>query len=289
VLISVIIPIGNLARDIQNIENIIHETQKDFIELIFILDTDENLADLQLINLCHEKGLENYQIIKSEGRNPGTSRNQGVLVSKSEWLVFCDSDDLPNVSNIASEIANCGSNIDIVIGTFETQDLSQKNIGQSSFHQNLNLCWYSIALDPGLWRWVVRRSFANNIKFPELSMGEDQCYIAKLLQNNPEVFFSHKIFYRYRIGNRESLVGSKLKIVDLIEILRIELSLENYPKRYNNLKNFMVVRQLITLLKHGNTAYRSQTAELLFKFISTLSPRDYFLALRFILRVLKVR
>jgi glycosyltransferase involved in cell wall biosynthesis len=288
VLISFIIPIGNLARDIQNINSIILEMQKDLIELVFVLDTDEKSAYLQLINLCHENGLKNYQIIKSEGRNPGTSRNQGVLISEGEWIVFCDSDDLPNFNNIASEVINCSSDIDVVIGTFETQRLSQKNNGLSSINQNLNLFWYSIALNPGLWRWVVRRDFANNVKFPELSMGEDQCYIAKLLQNDPKVFFSQKVFYRYRVGSRDSLISSKLKIGELIKILRIELSLENFPKRYNDVKNFMVIRQILTVLKHGNILHRFQAAGLLCKYIFTLSPRDYLSVLRFVMRIFKL-
>jgi glycosyltransferase involved in cell wall biosynthesis len=285
VLISFIIPIGNLARDIENINSIILEMQKDFIELVFVLDTDEKSAYLQLINLCHENGLKNYQIIKSEGRNPGTSRNQGVLISEGEWIVFCDSDDLPNFNNIASEVTKCSSDIDVVIGTFETQRLSQKNNGLSSINQNLNLFWYSIALNPGLWRWVIRRDFANNVKFPELSMGEDQCYIAKLLQNDPKVFFSQKIFYSYRVGSGDSLISSKLKIGELIKILRIELSLENYPKRYNDIKNFMVIRQMLTVLKHGNTLHRFQAADLLCKYIFTLSPRDFLSVLRFVMRI----
>lgn len=287
-LISFIIPIGNLARDIANINSIILEMQKNFIELVFVLDTDEKSADIQLISLCHENGLINYQIIKSEGRNPGTSRNQGVLISEGEWIVFCDSDDLPNFNNIATEVANCSSDIDIVVGTFETQRLSQKDNGLSSIHQNLNLFWHSIALNPGLWRWAVRRDFANNVKFPELSMGEDQCYIAKLLQNDPKVFFSQKVFYRYRVGSGDSLISSKLKIGDLIKIIRIELSLDNYPKRYNNIKNFMVTRQILTVLKRGNTLHRFQAVEMLFKFIFTLNPRDYFLVLRFVMRVFKI-
>jgi hypothetical protein len=150
------------------------------------------------------------------------------------------------------------------------------------------LFWHSIALNPGLWRWVVRRDFAKNVKFPELSMGEDQCYIAKLLQNDPKVFFSQKVFYRYRVGSGDSLIGSRLKIGDLIEILRIEFSLGNYPKRYNNVKNFMVIRQMLTVFKYGNTFHRFQAAKLFFKFIFTLSPRDYFLILRFIMRVFKI-
>lgn len=286
-LISFIIPVGNLARDIQNINNIILEMQKDFIELVFVLDTDEKSADLQLMNLCLENGLKHYQIIKSQGRNPGTSRNQGILISKGAWIVFCDSDDLPNFNNISSEVANCGGDIDILIGTFETERLSQNNNGRSSIHQNLNLFWYSIALNPGLWRWVVRRDFANNVKFPELSMGEDQCYIVKLLQNDPKVFFSQQVFYRYRVGSGDSLISSKSKIGDLIEILRIELSLDSYPKKYNDIKNFMVTRQILTVLKRGKTIYRFQAVEMLLKFIFTLKARDYFLVLKFIMRVLR--
>lgn len=286
-LISFIIPIGNLARDIQNVKKIILEIQKDFIELVFVLDTDETAADLQLISLCHENKLIYYQIIKSEGRNPGTSRNQGVLVSKGEWVAFCDSDDLPNVNNIVSELVNCGTDIDVVIGNFEVQHVSQKNIGIGSIHENLNLIWYSIALHPGLWRWTIRRNFANRVQFPELSMGEDQCYIAELLQNDPEVFFSQKVFYRYRVGSGDSLISATSRIGDLIEILRIELSLKNYPKRYNDMKNFLIIRQVLTVLKHGSALHRFQTGKILFRFIFTLSPRGCFLLLRFILRILR--
>jgi len=284
-LVSAIIPIGNLAKDLQNIKSVIFELLEFPMELIFVLDTNEHLADSQLLNLCRETGIKNYQILKSSGRNPGTSRNVGISAANGDWLVFFDSDDMPNAKNIISEVTSCNTNIDIIIGTYEVQSSSPNSNQLTSIFHNSDLLWPSISLNPGLWRWVIRREFVHDVTFPALSMGEDQCYLAKLLQNNPEIIFSPKIFYRYRRSQNNSLTNSKAKINDLIEIIKMELSLKNFPLIYRKVKNYIVIRQLLTLAKNGNSIIRLEAFKLFFKFIFSLSPKDYITSIKFIFKV----
>ena len=288
-LVSAIIPIGHLAKDLQNIESIILELSEFPIELIFILDTSEKTAESQLLNLCNKTGIRNYQILKSNGRNPGATRNIGISAATGDWLVFFDSDDMPNAKNIVSGVTSCNSDIDVIIGTYEVQLFSLNSHQRISIYHNSDLSWPSISLNPGLWRWVVRREFVRDVTFPELSMGEDQCYLATLLQNNPKIVFSPKIFYRYNRRQNNSLTGSKAKIRDLLEVIKMELSLRNFSLNYRKVKNYIIIRQLITLIKNGDSTIRFQAFKLFFKFLFTLSPLDYITSFKFILSVFRFK
>ena len=49
-LLSVIIPIGNLERDIENLYKIIDHVPKSLVEVIFVLDDDEKMLEVNLRN-----------------------------------------------------------------------------------------------------------------------------------------------------------------------------------------------------------------------------------------------
>jgi hypothetical protein len=65
----------------------------------------------------------------------------------------------------------------------------------------------------------------------------------------------------------------------------MELSLKNFPLIYRKIKNYIIIRQLLTLAKNGNSIIRLEAFKLFFKFIFSLSPKDYFTSIKFVFKV----
>ena len=287
ILLSTIIPIGNLAVDFENLRNIIRLSDAKPIELVFILDTGEEQAFKQLQLLCFNERLPSFQIVEGTGRNPGASRNIGISLAQGEWVIFCDSDDMPNFVNIINSISQDRNDSDVLIGDYEIENLTLKTVYARIMDKNSNSIWESIALYPGLWRWVIKKELLMGVSFPEYSMGEDQCFLIRILSKEPKVNFFSEVLYRYRIGGRSSLTSTKTKINDLIPIIRLELSQNRFPQNFISFKNFVVIRQIFTLVKHGTFVGKSWALILFVKYISSHSPAEYLTTLIDIVKVLR--
>jgi glycosyltransferase involved in cell wall biosynthesis len=288
ILLSVIIPINKFERDFENLGRIICASKSLYIELIFVLDTFEKSAQVSLEKLCQNENLINYKILKSNGRNPGSSRNIGILNAIGEWILFCDSDDLPNLEIVLDHILNAKIDIDVIIGSYEIENLKTGSIKQV-VQNKPNLNWELIAMAPGLWRWVIRRSLLEKITFPELSMGEDQCFIIRLFVKEPRVQFSQNFFYKYRIGVSSSLTNSENKINDLEQIIKLEFLFDKITIKYARIRNYMIIKQILTLVLKGGLALKFRGFFYLIRIIGTISPKEYIKIMRFILLIIGKR
>jgi len=288
VLLSVIIPINKIRRDLDNLVSIIRLANGLSIELVFVLDTSEDSAYEILTNICQSGNLNNYKILENFKRNPGSSKNTGIPKAFGDWVFFCDSDDLPNFQIISSYLLNVKGDVDVVIGAYEIENLQNRQIIQ--FDQGKSfLNWESISVAPGLWRWLIRRELLTGITFPELSMGEDQCFIIRLFAKEPRVEFSQEIFYRYRVGVLGSLTSNKKNIDDLEEVIKLEFLCESLSRKYSRIRNQMIIRQIITLILKGNLKLRIRGLIHLVKIMSIIPPREYTNIIKYISLILMNR
>jgi glycosyltransferase involved in cell wall biosynthesis len=283
-MLSVVIPIGNLARDFYNLTETIKQSCLADVELIFVLDTDEEKANVKLRNLCKAEHQAKFSVFKCSERNPGASRNIGITNATGEWIAFCDSDDTPNFKKIVDAINEVQDNYDVIIGSFEIEKKSSNYISKHLVGDGSALSWESISHNPGVWRWITRNSFIHSVAFPELSMGEDQCFILRILQRNPEIKFSQEFFYKYKIGFADSITTNLSKIDDLISVIKIELAISDFPREYMSVRNNMIFRQILTLLYRGNFKTKFRAIYLMIEFTFTISPKNYLSITKFMLK-----
>jgi len=288
-LLSVIIPIGNFSSNFENIQNIIISSDHLTTEFVFILDTNETLAFQKLCKLCEMYLDNNYIILICEDRNPGSSRNLGILSCSGEWILFCDCDDFPYLENVIDAITSRDLNSQIIIGSYEIEKLGLVESQTLNFELAMNKQWENIANNPGIWRWLFKRDLILNIKFPELSMGEDQYFMIQALAIAPEIEFTHKVVYKYRTGIINSLTQSKNHLFDLAAVLKLELRVKKFPIKYITIKNLLILKQIITLFKNGLFFQKLQAINFLLTFLFSISVHDFKTCISFIAYLLRNR
>jgi glycosyltransferase involved in cell wall biosynthesis len=286
-MLSVVIPIGNLERDFENLKSLINTVPEKKVELVLVLDTDEKLAFVKLSGLCKTQKLRHYKILECADRNPGSSRNIGMESAKGEWIIFCDSDDIPVFSNLLNAISETNDVYDIVIGSFFRENNFGTRTPHSLTESESTMNWYLISLNPGVWRWLIRKNLVEQITFPNFSMGEDQFFLIKLLLEPFRIKFTPDFFYIYRSNTQGSLTNNKTKIPDLVKIIKLEMSYLRVIKSRSSTANNMIFRQIVTLFKNGNIRLKSLAVLLCIKFVSLLSLNEIFLVMKFAFRMIK--
>lgn len=288
-LLSVVIPIGNLGRDYENLKSIVTSVPEKEVELVLILDTDETLAFGQLSELCRNKRLNHYKILNCADRNPGSSRNIGIKEALGEWIIFCDSDDVPILSNLLDAISQVNDAYDIVIGSFFSENTFGIRTPHLLFEKNPSINWHLISLNPGVWRWLIRKKLLEHIMFPNFSMGEDQFFLIKLLSAPARIKFVSEFFYVYRTSTKDSLTSNSIKLSDLLKIIELEISYMKAINFRHVVAINMIFRQMITLFIRGNIRLKLLTIMLNVKLLFLLSVSEVLSVMKFVFRTIKGR
>jgi hypothetical protein len=117
-------------------------------------------------------------------------------------------------------------------------------------HLHDELTVQGIGIDLGIWRMIFRHKTLNRIQFPDLSMGEDQVFVANVLTANPEIDFLPFPIYEYWEGGSYHLTASPARRQDLLKsnALISAFLRESHGERQSILK-LMYMKQLFTIIK----------------------------------------
>ena len=101
-LVSVIIPTHNRADLIgETIDSVCNQTYKQ-IEIIIVDDHSDDNTVFVVRNYCIEK--DNVIFIKSNSSGACSARNEGIKISKGEFLQFFDDDDIMAPTHIEDKV-----------------------------------------------------------------------------------------------------------------------------------------------------------------------------------------
>jgi glycosyltransferase involved in cell wall biosynthesis len=252
--LSVIIPIRNMANELNRIFDEINYLASKGAQIIIVDDGSEDGTFNLLQQFSIENGLNNRLKIISQGHlGPGAARNAGFLTAINDIVVFWDSDDVRDLK-ILEETINLEFPEDMLVCNFTLKNL---NLRQTQIKNLETKNLLDLSVNGGMWRIFFKRNFLINLKFPDLFCGDDLVFLANLLNRNPKVAWSESIIYQYN-NSREGQTSAN--IVYRADSVQACLSLINLLKNPNT-KNSKYIG--VILLKLLNTAIKSDWKGLL--------------------------
>lgn len=220
IAVSVIVPVYNTARYLnQCIDSIINQSLKE-IEIIFVDDgsTDNSVEILQQYQAKDSR----IKIIRQENKYAGVARNRGMEEATGKYLSFLDSDDFFDL-DMLKECYLCAeeNQADIVIFGYklyddELQKITGYNLGQGrNFPKgvftadDLGENLYQ-AVNPAPWNKLFRREFveAHHLRFEAIKKSNDMYFTYLALPQAERMVYIDKKFVSYRIGNPGSIQGN---------------------------------------------------------------------------------
>ena len=228
-LISVIIPVYNVAEWLPQCLDSVLDTDFDDYEIILV---DDGSTDGKSGAICDEYAGMHPDLIKvihQENGGPGASRNTGIEHAAGDYLLFVDSDDYIDSSifeDLASYIKKYQSDIYLFGYCPVVNDVVKEKVTanlpfgvQLSLDKNPEI----LLLEPSPWGKLWRRSLFvdNNITFPIKFWYEDLRASLKLFALADTIFNIDKAYYYYRIRENSIMNNTQLErnreIIDAID------------------------------------------------------------------------
>jgi glycosyltransferase involved in cell wall biosynthesis len=255
--LTVVIPIGHLDHDTENILRIVVEASTFGIKLILVLDKQTENSQKQFSGKIEQYGLSNFEIVSGSWGNPGGARNFGITLCQSKWIAFWDSDDIPNLSGIVQlmdEMHN--SKCDLGIGIFSQYRKGRPYSEITHEEQDLSLD-HKILANPGLWRFVFKREFIYGISFPESTCSEDILFLQRTLSREPKIYTSNHHIYTYVQGGLNQITKSPFVVDQILQVLKISVAeLPEKTNHFHSLYASLIHKQILTVLKKGSALQR---------------------------------
>jgi glycosyltransferase involved in cell wall biosynthesis len=200
--------------------------------------------------------LTRVQVLVSESRNPGGSRNIGLEAASGDWIVFWDCDDVPNPSQFFEMISHAiEMNAQVAVGEFAIQSGLQRLDKTFDNHSKDNVL-EKIALNPGLWRFAFKSDLAKRSKFPDLMMAEDQIYLANIFESKPNLYIFNEHVYTYWRYQRNQLTVSISALNQLISAL--DVFINKYKTRQCTPILMVIIRLTISAVKNAGVLVKIQ-------------------------------
>lgn len=259
-LISVIVPVYNVEKYLEQcVNSIINQSYKD-IEIILVNDGSTDNSG----NICNELAQKDNRIIviHKENGGLGLARNSGLDVAKGEYVTFVDSDDYIETNSI-EDMYNMvvEEKIDTCIGGFirvldDTTVVGRKQY-ESKIYENEKVLTELLpkligsstkekdAIRMSVWNAMYSMKIIkdNNLRFPSERqyISEDIIFDLDYYKYAKRVAISDNCNYNYRV-NVESLTKS-------YNPKRFELTKALYQKELEKIKELNIFEQADYRLK----------------------------------------
>jgi glycosyltransferase involved in cell wall biosynthesis len=242
--LSIIVPCGSSQSSFSNLLKWIPDAMANKVEVILVVDTDDIKSQKKIQSLRNLR--QGIRVVSSSSRNPGGARNIGFQNTNRKWVMFCDSDDILYVDNALAVLEETiQRNKRIGIGQFVKVAESEQN-KKKFFPAQYQETLMDLSIAPGIWRYIFLRERIENVKFLDLSMGEDQVFLACINMTKKETHFSNVIIYEYFIDQGDQLTNQPALINDLPKAIKfLSYDLVN-PSEFSKQ---VLVRFLITGVK----------------------------------------
>lgn len=267
-LISIAIPAYNMGAFIEScIKSVLNQTYTNF-EIIIVNDgSQDNTAAI-----CSEFVKQNPNVFLFTQENQGVSvaRNNGITMSRGDYILFLDADDtLP--PNAISDLVDAAQKhqSDMTIGKLSPEE--DIPIGIFTGEEFLIKCLEDSSISHFCWRILFKQDFLKGVSFPQgIVCGEDSYFIFECAAKKPVVATINECVYSYTV-NPNSVTRSaftRKRYNSLITVLKKKEALisKDFPHlldSFYHLKVKMLMRLLATLSTTKGLEFRKEERETL--------------------------
>lgn len=283
-LISIIIPVYNVAPFIEDCVNSVIAQTYPNLEIILVDDGSTDSSGV----LCDQYAAKNKRIIALHQKNMGLScaRNSGIELANGKYIFFLDSDDF-----IHPQLIECLHSVliknsaDIVLcahqsvqGKIEFQfmdsfaDLDIETLTGPECIEKIQSC---DGIDITVaWNKLYKKDYFDDIRFPAGKIHEDEFVTYKILYPLAKCLYIKKKMYYYR-SRKNSITNQKfsMRYFDKVEAYcgRMEYFKERNKKLYcQALKRYLTTCAWgITQLKENFPQEKEQVNQLYEEFLLT--------------------
>lgn len=215
-LISVIVPVYNIAQYIEKcVRSICDQTYKE-LEILLVDDGSNDSSGL----ICDSLAEEDKRIAVIHKKNEGVSsaRNLGLKLAQGQYVIFIDGDDwcqpqmlellYAAIVGVRADIAICGGCVESGIGFIEKwiiDALSPKEALLTDFKKKE---FDSNLLQPFIWNKLFSKELLDEAKvsFPmDLKTSEDTVFLKSLFPYLKKAVVINDKLYNYRVARTDSL------------------------------------------------------------------------------------
>lgn len=262
-LISIIVPVYNTEKYVrQAIDSILAQTYEN-IEVILVDDgsTDESGK------ICDEYMKKDKRVVTKHQLNQGqaTARNEAFKISKGEYIIYADSDDLMHKDQVKCMIKVMEETMaDIIqvenskfyryekIKNMPNESIEKINYSIYTASEALELLCYQRKFNFSPVCKLIKRELMNDLEFPTNTGYEDAAIMYKLYGKAEKLVYSPTVLYWYR-QHAMSTMHTKFsdKKVDRIRIMT-ELKqyiIENFPENSSAVQTRYCLAQLQLLME----------------------------------------
>ena len=271
-------PITGPPSRINNLLSWLSEVNKFSGEVILVHDvSDSDTVKLLAKTQSRIGNSFNLKVIEGKFGSPGAARNAGKRIAESTWVAFWDCDDIPNVKNVNQLLESpAGDELDFLCGSFDVVDVTtQKSVTQHINSGNPTTDLKQIALNPGIWRFIFKRSSIESVFFLEISMAEDQDFLMDFNLTKRTGRYSHLITYSYYRGEQGQLTSTKMAFSDL-EISIRYLKRCRRKRERNIYSETIYLRQIITGILRGSVRVKIFCSQMFIRMLFSLGNRTTF-------------
>jgi len=223
-LISVVVPVYNVEKYLEEcIESLVNQTY-DNIELIFINDGSTD-SSLSILKEYQKKNKSIMKVINNKNNGIGKTRNIGIEKANGEFIYFVDSDDYVSKDALKNMYETAvKEDADIVISDmyrlFNNKDLSDKfvvNFENGNIHEHKTQL-FDIPLGPCgklFKKEILTEHFPENLKY------EDVPFTSNALKNSKKTVKHNEYLYYYRIHQNSETTSMDKRVFDILEILKL--------------------------------------------------------------------
>lgn len=254
--LSIIVPIYNVEKYIEECLLSILKTEDENIEIILVNDGSEDNS-MKII----EKYFQDSRIKILNKKNGGLSsaRNAGLKMATGEYIAFVDSDDWIEIDGLLKlyEIAK-KSSLDMVMGNGYYYPKGEKlhksiYIGKTNGINILKNMLKNRDYLETAWKSIYKRNFieVNKIKFIEELLHEDTPFTFECLLKASNMEQKNIFFYNYREReNSITTTKSEKNYLDILYGIKVMLKLYNKINKKNiEINSYLIGLYYITVKK----------------------------------------